>query len=296
VFTASRRELIGWASLLAGVLAFAAWILVFKVIILPYGRPVLIGFEPGEPAVRGELSLVFGDADYALQGCCEGSTFLVHDRRRGGSVARGFRTRPSDQLVKGNFRSELRLRPNAVGQTVWYRAEVLVPKDWVPSAVPVIAMQWHGSRDFFFGEPGKYPPLDISIRGDRWQITKSWDHRIVSRKTALGNVEGIARLAQVPMRRGVWATWTARVHWSSTAAGRTEIWLDGQKVVDNWGPNAHRDLIGPYLKAGSYVPGWGHAAVEPTIRERTLLFDNIAVEYGSDPFQMGYRYRASDRQ
>jgi hypothetical protein len=289
VVNAGLRKWVGWLSLLAGLAALAAWILVFEIITLPHGKPIRITFEPGEPSARGELNLVFGNADYALQACCEGSTFLARDPKRGGSVVRGFRTRPTDQHVKGNFRSELRLRPNAVGETVWYRASVLVPRDWKPSKVPVIAMQWHGSKDFFLGEPGKYPPLDISIRGDRWHITKSWDHRILTTKTPTGNVEGMAELGQVPLTRGHWVTWTVRVHWSSTAAGSTEIWLDGRKIVNDHGPNAHRDLIGPYLKAGSYVPGWGYSGAEPAIRERTLLFDDIAVDYGTDPFRIGYR-------
>jgi len=278
----------GWLALLGGLAALAAWILVFKIITLPWGEPVAIGFEPGEPSAKGELQLVFGDADYALQACCKGSTFLLRDPRRGGSQVRGFRTRPTDAHVKGNFRSELRLRPNAVGETVWYRASVLVPGDWRASDMPVIAMQWHGSKDFFLLEPGKYPPLDISIRGERWQVTKSWDHRIVTTKTPTGNVEGIAEIGQAPLVRDRWLTFTLRVHWSSTAEGSTEVWLDGRKIADDHGANAHRDLIGPYMKVGSYIPGWGYRGTEPGITERTLLFDDIAVRYGDDPFGIGY--------
>lgn len=285
---AGLRKWAGWLALLAGVAVLLAWILVFRIITLPHGKRVSIRFESGEPFARDELGLVFGKGEYALQGCCKGSTFLVHDTQRGGSFVRGFRTRPTDAQVKGNFRSELRMRPNAVGETVWYRASILVPKDWKETQVPVIAMQWHGSKDIFLGEPGKYPPLDISIRGDHWQLTKSWDHRIVTRPTAMGNVEGITKIGEAPLMRGRWATWALRVHWSSTAAGRTEIWLDGHKVADDRGPNAHRDLIGPYLKAGSYVPDWGHSGAEPAITERTLMFDDITVDYGTDPFKLGY--------
>lgn len=284
------RTWLGWLALLSGIAALAAWILVFKFITLPRGKPIEIGFEPGERSAKGELQLVFGDADYALQGCCEGSTFVVKDPRRGGQV-RGFRTRPTDAHVKGNFRSELRLRPNAVGETVWYRSNLLVPADWKASKVPVIAMQWHGSKDFFLLEPGKYPPLDISIRENHWQVSKSWDHRIVTvkDKALLGNVEGIVEIGQAPLVRNRWMTWVIRVHWSSTGAGRTEIWLDGKKITDDHGANAHRDLIGPYLKAGTYVPNWGYTGIEKDIKERTLLFDDLAVGYGDDPFRIGYR-------
>jgi hypothetical protein len=145
-------------------------------------------------------------------------------------------------------------------------------------------MQWHGSKDTFLFEPGKYPPLDLAIVNRRWEITRSWDHRIRTTKTKTGNVEGMALVGGTPMRVGQWAHWVFHVHWSTTDAGRVEAWLDGRKIADVKGPNAHRDLIGPYFKAGVYVPGWGYRGIEQGIRERVLLFDDVDTAYGANPF------------
>jgi hypothetical protein len=278
------RTVLSWAALLIGALVLAAYLVVFNLVSLSSSHPVTIGFAPVEPTSRNEAALVLRTSDYALQYCCNTSTALVPGRT---GLGRRFTVRPGDTRIKGNFRSELRLLPNVLGGTVWYRVHVLVPNTWQESSTRVIAVQWHGSKDWFLLEPGKYPPLDLAIVGDRWEMTKSWDRRLRTTKTAVGNVEGIRMIGTAPLRRGRWLDWVLRVHWSTTGAGSVDAWLDGRHIVGDRGPNAHRDLIGPYLKLGVYVPGWGYRHTEPAIAERTLMFDDIAVDYGRNPFAIG---------
>lgn len=58
-----------------------------------------------------------------------------------------------------------------------------------------------------------------------------------------------------------------RIRWSYGDDGITQIWRDGDLIVDRIGPNTYNDLRGVYLKLGSYHP---HAP-------RTVLFDDISI-------------------
>ena len=253
---------------------------------LSYGDDVRITFDPAQKVRAGESDLILHRGDYALQTCCKDSTFIATAPGRPGHWARAFRVRPSDPLVKGSFRSELRMRPNAVGETVWYRIDTFVPADWQYSPQGVIATQWHGSKDAFLGEPGKAPPLAIAIEGDHWTVQKTWDHRLITRRGTPGNVQGIKQIGTAPLQRGAWARWTVRVHWSTLDKGMVQAWLGDNRVVDDRGPNAHRDLLGPYLKSGVYVPSWHYRGARSGIADRVLYFDDIEVRYGDDPFGM----------
>lgn len=280
------RRLGGWFAIGLGFAALAAHLLANDLLSMKYDQPVTLTFEPNEAVVRSELALFRGHADYAIQSCCEGSTFTVAGLDSDKTTVRGFRVRPTDSRVKGNFRSELRMRPTPVGWDLWYRSNIYVPADWKESATPVIAMQWHGSKDFFLFEPGKYPPLELNITNGAWVINKSWDSRILTTKTPLGNTEGITRIGSAPLIKGHWQRWTFHVRWSVSGKGVIQAWLGDTLVANDCGPNAHRDLIGPYLKAGVYVPRWGYHGGEPGISERLLYFDNIATRFGANPFGM----------
>ncbi|MBN9145386.1 MULTISPECIES: polysaccharide lyase [unclassified Novosphingobium] len=249
---------------------------------LAYGQPVDVTFRADEPAGTSETDLMLGKADYALQYCCATSTRLVANPLNPQRMVREFRVAPTEPLVKGNHRAELRLRPNALGQEVWYRVSVFIPEDWVPSPRHSIIFQWHGSRDVLLLEPGKYPPLDIGIESDHWTIHKSWDNRIAT--PPHGAVQGISEIGQAPLTKGSWQCWTVSALWSSTAQGRLRLWLGDRIVTDDKGPNAHRDYLGPYLKAGIYESSWHYDGADPKVTERRVLIGPIQVRYGSDPF------------
>lgn len=245
-------------------------------------KPIAISFEAGVPAGHSEGDLMLHRADYALQTCCAHSSEVVGDPAGSQRPVRVFRVEPQDPLVKGSSRSELRLLPSPMGQHVWYRARVFVPQDWKPSPRHVVAMQWHGTRDWLLLEPGKVPPLDITITGNRWEIQKSWDDRIATPMG--GSVQGFRKIGEAPLETGKWLEWTIEVTWSSGANGRLRLWLGDRLVVDDHGPNAHRDLIGPYMKVGVYIPSWHFEGTEPGISQRSLYFSDVAVRFGADPF------------
>ena len=75
---------------------------------------------------------------------------------------------------------------------------------------------------------------------------------------------------------GTWTEWTFHVRWSPDDDGFLKVWKDGEPLVDIAGPVGHRDLIGPYMKAGVYVPGWKDIGREENVQTRALYFDLVA--------------------
>jgi hypothetical protein len=236
---------------------------------------VVIHFAKTPEPPHSDLRLLLREGAYSLQTCCDYSTAVVGGVRGAHGLARRFEVRSTDEMVRGSFRSELRLRPNYLHHDFWYQSRIFVPADWTQSAVPVVAMQWHNTRDFFLGEVGNIPPLALTIVQDEWRVVKAWDTRWISPETGK-RVEGHRLVAEAPLESGKWSEWTFHVRWSPANDGFLKVWKDGRLLVDQPGPIGHRDLIGPYLKAGVYIPGWKDKGLETSVTSRQLYFDLIA--------------------
>ncbi len=256
--------------------AFLGLFTVWRLAQFSNGEAALINFSDDVPA-SSSIDLLLGNGDFALQRCCPHSTAVINPASRPDESYRSFTVKPSDTKVKGNYRSEMRFRSNPLGSRVIYKADIFVPKDWKASKERVIALQWHGSKDFFLLEPGRVPPLEIAIQQGKWTFQKSWDRMLRSSSSRRGNVEGIKELGHAPAIAGAWNKFDIFVHWSTGKEGQIKIWLNGKKIVDHTGPNAHKDLLGPYMKAGVYIPGWGYRGIEKDVPERSLIFDNIVI-------------------
>lgn len=269
----TKRLLLG--GLLGLALLLASPVVLFRAWHLDRGETVLIDFGSEGNPPRTDIGLGLRMGSHSIQACCAHSTAVLEllDGARG--AARKFEVRSADELVRGGYRSELRLRPNYLYEDFWYQARVFVPKDWVASSMPVIALQWHNTRDFFLGEVGTIPPLALDIRDNRWRVIKAWDRRWISPPTP-PRVEGYRVVATAPMTPGKWIAWTFHVRWSPDDDGFLKVWMDGEPLVDIAGPVGHRDLIGPYMKAGVYVPGWKDIGLEQDVKARILYFDLIA--------------------
>ena len=228
-----------------------------------YGYARLMQYEPGDavnidftaspPDAPSMVDLMFGRGDFHLQKCCAES--VVHAAGPGGS-ATAFNIGVKDPHVKGNARAEARLLSNRVGRNAVYGLNLVTPADWKPSAQRVIVAQWHGTDDFFLLEPGRFPPLELAIEGDRWVIYKAWDARLRSSDDGGGNTQGRKMIGSALFSPGATADWRFEVHWSTGSDGRVRAYKDGKLVADDKGPNALHDLVGPYMKVGVYVPEW----------------------------------------
>lgn len=277
-----RFFLAGLALLLAGVMGI--YILGTHLAQYSTGTQLKIGFDATERPGTSSWALLGHINEYVLQTCCDHSFNRVADPEGNRGEVGKFSLKPSDSRIKGNYRSELRILSNPLKEDTWYKASVFVPSDWKDSEIKVVAMQWHGSRDFFVGEVGRMPPLEITITNDNWQVQKAFDNRLISTADTPGHVESIVPLAELKVEKGVWTDWVIHTRWSPESDGITRIWVNGEKIVEDFGPNAHRDLTGPYLKAGVYAPEWGYTGTEPDITERTLLFDSVEMIQDRDPY------------
>ena len=275
----------------AGLLGLAVFYALAKFWMLDGQSVTVLDLTEERTVFKRTIDLARPDVDYVFHACCDHSTAIERDID--GRPARRFVIRGADPLIKGSHRSEIRFRPNELGQDVWFRATVHVPLDWQSSDVHVTAMQWHGTRDILLLERGRTPPLQLGIRGDRWEILKSWDQRWLTGDDQEENVAvpqgarpifGRTLLAETPLKPGEWQEWTFFVHWSTGADGVLRAWHDGELILDDRGPNAHQDVIGPYMKAGVYVPDWTLDGPEATIPERTLAFGEIIISGAPDPF------------
>lgn len=212
----------------------------------------------------------------ALQACCDFSTSVVPVAGASDNAAARFEVRYSDPLVKGSHRSEIRLRPNPLRRDLWFQARLMLPGDWPPADERVIVMQWHGSRDFFLGEPGRVPPLELAAEGGEWRLITSWDSRRRTPDDDDDEVEGREEIWTAPLEPGEWETLTFHIVWSYEDDGLIQLWRNGEFVVDRRGPNAHNDLFGPYLKFGAYVPDWKRLPAEPPVAVRQVFFDEVS--------------------
>lgn len=223
-----------------------------------YGR--LIQYEPGDTVAidfagapdqaRSEAGLLFGRGDFYVQQCCAHS--FAHPVVNGAKAAL-FTVRVDDPHVKGNFRSEARLLSNRLGRPATYELVTATAAAWPRSDQRVIVAQWHGADDFFLLEPGRYPPLELAIEGDRWVIIKAWDSRLRSPDS---RTQGRALIGSAPFSPGLDVSWRFDVLWSTDANGYVRAYKDGRLVALDHGPNALRDYVGPYMKFGAYVPEW----------------------------------------
>lgn len=274
--------------LLTVVALFAALCLAaFRAWHLNHDDAVIIRFGASSMAPITDIGLFLRNGDYSLQTCCDHSSEVVRGVSGSIGFARRFELRTTDALVRGSFRSELRLRPNHLREDFWYQSRIFVPADWTESSTPVVAMQWHNTRDFFLGESGNIPPLALDILRGEWRIVKAWDKRWISPETP-PRVQGHQVVASVPLSPGTWSEWTFHVRWSPDSDGFVQVWKDGRLIADVPGPIGHQDLIGPYLKAGIYIPGWKDKGRETAVSKRVLYFDLIAASGSAERLPLSF--------
>ena len=153
----------------------------------------------------------------------------------------------------------------------WYRFSVYVeelgeagiPKDLGDNT---IVAQWHSSPDRLpRKEAGRGPPLALRIFDGEWGITYGWDSDLTSDPRYLANNWQWVG----PVEIGRWIDWSFRVIWSHDldSDGVTEVWKDGDVVMQRVGPNTFNDIRGVYLKLGLYHP----------TADQVILLDRVSI-------------------
>lgn len=236
-----------------------------------YDWGVELPLVPGFDESRLEA---FADAGI-LELCCDHSAAVVDDPDTLGSPVLRVELRSDDPDVRGSKRAELRLKAAPFGEDHWYSARLRIPAGWQPSSDLVTVLQWHAVDDRFLGEAGRPPPLRLIVHENMWKVANHWDERLLTGLPLLGgDPSGGALLWQGPVATREWTDWVVHARWAHDASGLLEIWKDGDLIVRRSGPNTYNDILGPFYKAGIYIPGWKEEG-SPQGARRALLIGGL---------------------
>jgi len=153
------------------------------------------------------------------------------------------------------YRTELSGPRSKVGGEYWYGFSIFLPKDYVTDNIWEIVAQWHGVPDFDIGENWRNPVMALSTNGGKWTLLNRWDAKRNTFEGGKKSYGGTEIYDFGLYETEVWADWVIHVKWSYQPDGILEVWKNGEKVVDQKGPNTFNDAKGPYFKMGIYK-GW----------------------------------------
>jgi len=177
-----------------------------------------------------------------------------------------------------SYRTEVSGPRAEVGKEYWYGFSILLPEDYVSDRVWEIVAQWHGVPDQDTGETWRNPVMALFTTGGRWSWVSRWDAKRNTFESGKRKYGGTKTYDLGPYERDRWTDWVVHVKWSYQPDGILQIWKDGQKVIDQAGPNAFNDAKGPYFKMGLYK-GWRDPKTPGDAVSKRVLYH--------DEFRMG---------
>jgi len=154
-----------------------------------------------------------------------------------------------------SYRTEVSGPRAEIGKECWYGFSILLPDDYVPDRVWEIVAQWHGVPDQDTGETWRNPVMALFTTGGRWSWVSRWDAKRNTFESGRREYGGTKTYDLGPYERERWTDWVVHVKWSYKPDGILQVWKNGEKVIDQAGPNAFNDAKGPYFKMGLYK-GW----------------------------------------
>ena len=169
------------------------------------------------------------------------------------------------------------------GQEYWVSWALFLPSDYLVDAHPEILFQFHGVPD----ENGlgdriedyRNPNVALHTSGDgNWAFTVRGDSNEITVDKQYSRYQSF-NLGEYSADRNKWTEFTLRITFDYGPGGRTELWKDGEKVVDDYGENAFNDSTPPYLKIGIYKSSWRQSdwGGLRDVSSRTILYDELKV-------------------
>ncbi len=201
---------------------------------------------------------------------------ITRDTARAGT--RAMQTSLDRHSDKVSYRTEVSGPHAEVGQEYWYGFSILLPESYVPDKIWEIVAQWHGVPDQDTGETWRNPIMALSTNDGKWSWVNRWDAKRNTFESGKRQYGGTKHYDLGPYRTDVWTDWVIHVKWSYKDDGILEIWKNGQKVIDQKGPNTFNDKHGPYFKMGLYK-GWRTPDTPSDAVSQRLLYH--------DEFRMG---------
>jgi hypothetical protein len=165
----------------------------------------------------------------------------------------------------------------------WMGWSIYLPDDGgyeFDSQYQEVMLQIHGTNDQCDSE-GVGPPHALRPLDGRWRWDVRWDpNRCMGPEPA-----GSELIDLGPQERGRWTDFVARFVFSADHNGVTQVWRDGELVVDRVGmPNHYNNAAGPYLKLGFYKAGWLNNPSDVTTR--TFFYDAITIYEGDEGYSV----------
>jgi hypothetical protein len=201
------------------------------------------------------------------------SPTVTQDIARAGRSA--LRTSLDRQKDACPYRTEVSGPAAEIGKEYWYGFSIFLPDDYLPDHIWEIVAQWHGVPDLNEGENWRNPVMALSTTAGRWSWVSRWDAK---RNTFAGGKRrygGQHDYDLGPYKRNVWTDWVVHVKWSFGPDGFLQVWKDGEKVIDQPGPNTFNDAKGPFFKMGLYK-GWQDPdTASDAVTRRTLYHDEF---------------------
>ena len=151
-------------------------------------------------------------------------------------------------LHGGAFRN---LQP---GSERWYGWSYYLPSEGMKEESSGLHFQLHGSPDQDLGEPWRKPMMFMTVKEGRMSFSWTWDAERVSPKNQ--NIDANKRGTSVSGNfRDRWVDIVvhAKFDWTSNRNGVLEVWIDGNKVINEQGIRlGYNDDRGAYPSWGMY--------------------------------------------
>lgn len=175
------------------------------------------------------------------------------------------------ELVLRGLKAQTQIRNFLFNQVYWMGWSVFIPNDIVfpdrSKGIWGLLGQYHGVDDDC--DTGKYGPLVACYLDDK---TGGFEVVIkaISEQCADGRKMRYASYGTPKLKKGAWNDIVVNFRFNYVDIGNPffKMWLNGQLVVDDKGPNCYNDKISPYFKMGIYTN-----TTEPT----TVYYDEIRV-------------------
>ncbi len=170
-----------------------------------------------------------------------------------------------------SYRTEV-IGPEAdIGKEYWYGFSIFLPDDYVPDKIWEIVAQWNCIPDYDVGEKWRNPVLALFTTGGRWSWVTRWDAKRNTFESGKREYGGEHEYDLGPYQRNLWTDWVVHIKWSFKPDGLLQVWKNGEKVIDQNGPNAFNDAHGPIFKMGLYK-GWSKPTTRSDAVSRRVLY------------------------
>ena len=173
------------------------------------------------------------------------------------------------------FRTEVTGPESDIGKEYWYGFSIFLPDDYIPDKIWEIVAQWNCIPDYDVGEKWRNPVLALSTTAGRWSWVTRWDAKRNTFESGKREYGGEHEYDLGPYQRNVWTDWVLHIKWSFKPDGILQVWKNGEKLIDQTGPNAFNDAHGPIFKMGLYK-GWSKPETRSdAVTRRTLYHDEF---------------------